>query len=384
MLLSDPHSNLRTGLALVAFALAGAASGQAQFFSIASPDGGYLESAALSANGQYAAGYYDTPLGNSGFRWSVAGGFEDLGRPAGTETFRNAYIKGISGDGSKVVGWGRNGSTAETYVWQQGVGVSAPSLPYPTIQSVSADGSTYVGFGEGAVPGSVRSWRTVNGVSTDLGLLPGSIWTAAYAMSDDGTVVAGYSAFPGSPVNSAAPFIWREGEGLSAIPLPSGTVNAIGQSVSRDGKIVVGTASSVADSEVPFAWSALGGSQALDESLFPFGRTYVDYATNGGMIFGKNDTSGPYSAVVWESATSSQQDLKTWLIANYGLGSSLAGWNLEEILSASPDGRTLVGNGQFNGQDRSFLIQLTPVPEPAGFAILAGGLGLLARRRRRK
>ena len=381
MLLGDPVINRRLAFSLGLSSLAITAFGGASFTPIAHTGSEYLFSGGLSSDGRYAAGYFDTPLGNGGFRWSLADGFEDLGRPVGGETYRNAYVRGISGDGSKVVGQGNDGSTPGAYVWQAGVGVTAPTLPYANIIAVSADGSTYAGVGAGSVAGTVRSWRTVNGVSTDLGLVPGSVWTAAYGMSDDGRTITGYAAFPGSPLMPIRPIVWTEGAGISEFPLPTGVVGGFGQSLSRDGKTIVGNGYSLTDSEVPFVWTESGGSFALDKSTVPFGRTYVDTVTNAGTIFGKNDANGPYAAIVWESATSSALDLKAWLDAKYGLGPSLVGWNLKEIVSATPDGATLLGNGRFNGVDQSFFIQLNPVPEPGLLAAL--GLGLIALMRRR-
>ena len=372
----------RFGVAILLGGIVMDASAQATFTPIAHAGSEYVISGALSSDGRYAAGYFDTPLGNSGFRWSLAGGFEDLGRPAGGETYRNAYVRGISGDGSKVVGQGNDGSTPGAYVWQPGMGVTAPTLPYANIISVSSDGSTYAGVGPGSGAGTVRSWRTVNGVSTDLGLVPGSVWTAAYGMSDDGRTITGYAAFPGSPFLPVRPMIWTEGAGIAELPLPEGSVSGFGQAVSRDGGTIVGNGSSLTDSEVPFVWTAAGGSLALDRSAVPYGRTYADTVTNAGVVFGKNDANGPYAAIVWESATSSALDLKTWLTSKYDLGSSLAGWNLKEIVSATPDGSTLLGNGSFNGVDGSFLIQLNPVPEPGTMAAL--GLGALALMRKRR
>ena len=382
MVLARQTTFTRIGIGFALGSTVVSAYGQATFTRVSHAGSEYVIAGALSADGRYAAGHFDTPFGNSGFRWSVAGGFEDLGRPAGGETYRNAYVRGISGDGSKVVGQGNDGSTPRAYVWQSGVGVTAPSLPYANIVAVSADGSTYAGVGPGSLAGSVRSWRTVNGVSTDLGLVPGSVWTAAYGMSDDGKTITGYAAFPGSPFLPVRPMVWQEGAGISELPMPTGVVSGFGQAVSRDGGRIVGNGSSLTDSEVPFVWTASGGSLALDKSTVPYGRTYADTVTNAGVIFGKNDANGPYSAIVWESATSSALDLKTWLNAKYGLGPSLVGWNLREIVSATPDGSTLLGNGSFNGVDQSFLVRLNPVPEPGTLAALALAALALTRRRR--
>ena len=363
----------RPTLAILALAAGAASHGQAQLHAISAP--AYIAAAAVSADGRYVAGYYDTPLGNSGYRWSVGGGFEDLGRPLGTAEFRNAYVKGISGDGSKVVGYGTNPSAP--YVWEQGVGVSAPTLPYATIVAVSADGSTYAGLGE--MP---NSYRTKNGVTESLGLISGSYWSAVNGMSDDGKTLVGAGFRAG---NQAMPFVWREGVGIQETAAPAGYEDhSFAQNVSRDGRIVVGDASNAVDQNGVFVWTEAGGAQLLEKTLNPAGRTYVDYATNGGMIFGKYEGAfSDYSAAVWESSTGVEHDLKAWLTSNYGLGSTLTGWNLKEIVSVSADGRTLAGNGTLNGEYRSFMIQLDPVPEPASLVALAGGLAAFARRRRR-
>ncbi len=151
------------------------------------------------------------------FRWTESGGSQGLGylRPNGTLSQANA----ISRDGSTIVGISQDDGSigdVEAFRWTSAGGmVALPSLPgggvddWDRALAVNADGSVIVGSSD--VPGTNRThavrW-TSQGIQ-DLGVVPGYLRSAAYAVDDSGTVVGGAS-FTGNFVAS----VWTPSTGM--------------------------------------------------------------------------------------------------------------------------------------------------------------------------
>jgi len=71
------------------------------------------------------------------------------------------------------------------------------------------------------------------------------------------------------------------------------------------------------------------------------------------------------------------RDLQSYLEE---LGMDLTGWELQEAVGISPDGKVIVGNGEYQGQTSIFLITgLPPLTEagPESFPVEATALSLL-------
>lgn len=92
-------------------------------------------------------------------------------------------------------------------------------------------------------------------------------------------------------------------------------------------------------------------------------------------------------AYLWTEAFG-LESLQLVLANRFGLGSELAGWQLEEATDISPDGRAIVGKGRSpSGQIQAWLVQLDRpifIPEPCTAGLVAVGLGVLASVRRRR
>ncbi len=144
---------------------------------------------------------------------------------------------------------------------------------------LSHDGSTVVGGASYAsvtlphpitgVPTSYtpnRSWVWTGGpTSADFGAFNSHVFNGASGISSDGSVVVGTSS---SPFTSGSGWMWTQGGGYQAIPLPVGTTD-FGQAitgimvrgVSGDGTVVVGvTSASVAGA---FRWTQAGGYENI-------------------------------------------------------------------------------------------------------------------------
>lgn len=159
--------------------------------------------------------------------------------------------------------------------------------------------------------------------SFEVGALPGMNGALAFDVSNAGHVVGSSMLNQGSGM----PFIWREGVGMTAIPLPTGTSQAGARGVNSMGW-VVGTASSAF--AIPYLYDGETTHRLAD--LLPGG-------------------SG------WDLSTNTSSS----------------------AMSISEDG-VIVGTGVFNGQVRAYA--MIPVPTPGTMALLGIAGAPMIRRRR--
>ena len=152
-------------------------------------------------------GQSDSTLGYEAFRWTSGGGMVGLGDLDGGIFY--SVARGISADGSVIVGWGNSASGYEAFRWSAasemvGLGDLAGGNYYSVAFSASADGAVIVGWGTTPWGSEAFIWDRANGMRslqdflmTDFGLdLTG--WQVSYAasVSADGTSIAGYGTNP--------------------------------------------------------------------------------------------------------------------------------------------------------------------------------------------
>ena len=95
-------------------------------------------------------GYNEAGGYQEAFRWSAAGGHEDLGTLPHTNPQSQAW--GVSADGSVAAGTTRNYDNAPGFRWEDGVGMDSigPLTEVPrAVRGVSGDGETVFGIEEG-------------------------------------------------------------------------------------------------------------------------------------------------------------------------------------------------------------------------------------------
>lgn len=170
----------------------------------------------VSADGSVVTGYSDAATSVLGvttfhpFLWTEAGGMADLGTPFGMDGFGRAF--GISADGSVVVG-DADFATGDLFVpslrhafrWTEAGGFQDLGSLEPGFRSVAydvtADGSQIAGMSglELVIGGTSTNathafrWTEAEGM-VDLGTLPGYTHSAATAISDNGAVIVGTSS----------------------------------------------------------------------------------------------------------------------------------------------------------------------------------------------
>lgn len=164
----------------------------------------------MSTDGSVLAGVTDIPGSNStrAFRWTLADGMHELGTLGGASS--RAFA--ISAGGGAIVGY--------------------------------SDVVTSGGPGSGSSGGRAFRWTAAQGMQ-NLGTI-GGVASAAYAVSADGRVVAGYDTVPMMGTSHA--FIWSEAHGMVDLNvlLPSLGCNTAGwtligvNGMSADGTTVTG------------------------------------------------------------------------------------------------------------------------------------------------
>ena len=325
------------------------------------PGGDHTQDHAISPDGSTVVGLGDSTIADlEAFRWTNPDdggeGIVGLGVP---DPFLLSGAFAAAADGHTLACAVADPFLA-AYIWTDpdagGVGWWVPlelidgyADPNPT--DISADATVIVGWltqPDGQLPTSFR-WvltdpDTGDGVMTDLGHLPGHVYSRAQAVSADGAVVVGESG--GELNQQREPFRWEDGEmiGLGTFGGSSGTA----YDVSADGSVVVGRAYPPPDDDgsksLPFRWTEADG---LVELPLPPG----PYA--GGLALGVSADAATIVGYVTEPL---QQNPRAAIWTEPGgvelledvlmdLGLDTTGWTLLTAEGVSADGRTIVGSG---------------------------------------
>ncbi len=335
----------------------------------------------VSANGLVVAGTVERNnfglLEKRAVRWTAGGGAVSLGLPAGELEDSWSDARGLSADGSVIVG---NVDEDQGFLWSVSSGFEAVlgivqlggvdaagttavgtkttgSLQYPEFRavlidengsitrdmgnafgtSISGNGTSAAGvnLGGGAPQFNTAFRSTGPGAFELLGRLPGQDYSAPNAVNADGSVIVGRSGF-GNIDYAAAPahaFRWSTSDGLQDLGVLPGSNRSDAFAVNGDGTLIVGESRDWMAAEFPraFLWS--------DDS---------------GML-----------------------DLNEYLPT---IGFNLDGWLLTSATGISADGSVIVGEGWFNGSAASWIVSGVPAP---GALSVFGVVGLLGARRRR-
>jgi probable HAF family extracellular repeat protein len=330
----------------------------------------------LSRDGSVVVGGVDTPLGAQGFRWTQATGIQLIGDLPGG--IRDSWAYGISGDGRVVTGdsTGSNGVEAIQYTTAGGL-VGLGGFETTDINSggaaVSHDGSVIAG---GARIGSgfgAAIW--VNGAIQSIGDLPGgSISGTAQALSYDGTVAVGYST---DGTGNSKAFRWTNATGMVALSMPSNYSASYARDVTDDGNTIFGTArDDSAGQSVVFKWTTSAGFSVIGSgtnvgvwSASPDGSWVVGEVESGPAVY--------HASFGWKSMTT--------FLTERGLGSAIAGhtFNAIRAVTVDPSGNVVMTGDVTNSANEPHAFRVVaPVPEPATIAVLGLPLIALARRKR--
>lgn len=324
------------------------------------PGGDLSYATHISADGKVVVGNSSSASGLQAFRWTRETGMVGLGA-IGVGTASNASR--ISDDGSTIIGstgadlYSSNGTITRPYRWtaETGMQLLPAALLYP--RGINADGSIIVG--------SNNWWSAADGVHA-----PMAPMTRLYDVSSDGSAFTGYHSTGQSEM-------WSQQDGLFDLAPMTDPVL-----ISSDGNVIIGNRPGAA-----LRWTKETGSQPFDplpNGAVPLTATGV--SADGAVIVGGASPAGN-NLFIWDAAHGTR-NLYDLMVNEYGLGASLAGWNLSQSegrVSLSADGRTLAGYG-YNSQTRgaeAWIAYLgTPVPEPSTLVLFALALMPMERRRR--
>jgi probable HAF family extracellular repeat protein len=314
-------------------------------------------------------------------RWTQQGGWQNIG---GTANACNA-------DGSVVVGYRRYiepfGSIVKKPIYwtaaEGAVDISCHRGNNAEATDISDDGTVIVGYTDtvsnmASFYNEAFVYHPGEGSTVGLGdldVLPGeddyqNINSAAYAVSGDGTIVAG-SGIETSIIPNA--MYWTESTGMVNIKPGSDSFNqSCMMGVSRDGTILIGQSGPFPLFDIQAAiWTKqtemqiLGRLDGYDSESCALGisddlSTIVGWATDG---------YGEYAAFLWKEPLG-MVNLQEYLRDTYGC--DLSGWTLTEATGISADGLTITGNGiNPDGQYEAWLVT---IPEPASLLLLSFGI----------
>lgn len=209
------------------------------------------------------------------------------------------------------------------------------SVIWSEAYGVSADGSVISGHAWGFSNFTAVRWN--NGVIQNLGTLAGAIASRAWGVSGDGQVVVGAAFFASQGFPEARAVRWIGGtiQQLGAI---AGYQRSWASAASRDGSVVMGYAypDDLTGPSISIRW-VNGQPQNLGwlPQNSPDGSIAYGVSGDGAIVVGNSDGR----AYRWTQATG-MQDLNTVYASLLGDGSRL--YSAQAI---SPDGRFIVGRG---------------------------------------
>lgn len=218
------------------------------------------------------------------FRWTQQTGFELLApvevidSPGRPPRYNQSTARGVSGDGSTVVGASLNGFLEHTAtVWRTGMPVlnlgQLPGHRDSIANAASHDGSVVVGASCAQLPSLLQTtscqafrWNQSSGLRS-LGELNGSgAGSIAIDVSADGNAITGNAGLQA--------FRWREADGMSALGFLAGHAVSRASAISADGNVIVGSSgfrniagTNQIEGARAFRWTQTAGMQSIDAWL---------------------------------------------------------------------------------------------------------------------
>lgn len=274
--------------------------------------------------------------------------FQGLGDLPGGEFWSDP--SGISADGSVIVGRSVSASGTEAFRWENSVMTGLGDLPggdfFSHAHAVSADGSVIVGRSvshASAVEGPLRTeaFRWENGTMTGLGDLEGGdFYSVGHSVSDNGSVIVGNAT---TELGREA-FRWEDDVMVGLGDLPGGPFGSEAEAVSADGTVVVGAAKTFDNEEEAFRWEN-GVMTGLGD--LPGGGIYSHahgVSSDGSVIVGTSNSASGSEAFRWEGGIM------------VGLGDLEGGYfGSSRGLAVSADGTVAVGDGSSSLGNEAFI-----------------------------
>ncbi len=206
---------------------------------------------------------------------------------------------------------------------------------YSRAFDVSANGTVVVGISDSDTGTEAFRWTAAEGMvgmgdlDSEAGL---SSLSYSNGVSADGAVIVGFGTNSGH--NDREAFRWTINSGMSGLgSLPGGANSSSASGTSADGNVVVGSASSASGSQA-FRWTADDGMVGLgDLPGGVFSSEASDASTDGATVIGSSSNASGTEAFRWHNDT-----------GMIGLGELSGGTYYSEATKISADGNTIVGH----------------------------------------
>ncbi|BCX49681.1 hypothetical protein HAHE_35890 [Haloferula helveola] len=294
------------------------------------PNSPFLSNAAdISGDGSRTCGSVVLGVGVvRASRWVEGQGHTQLGT-LNTSGYQNSDARGISDDGSKVVGISTSPNGLRAFLWtasgpasgsMQSLGVLTPS-PSQTGDSVSVVSQA-------------------DDISADGSTVVGSSTYTVFRNTPDPDPNDGFTPPPTPIEQGSMAFRWTASGGMVGLgDLPGGALSSQAFGVSDDGRVIVGSGESAAGGE-GVVWT--DGTPAGVGDI-PGGATYCRLlAVNGAgtVAVGEGTDDTGKVAVIWDASNGLRK--LSAVLANAGL--ELSGWSLTGATAISRDGDVIAGN----------------------------------------
>lgn len=227
---------------------------------------GYFSSAAsgISGDASVVVGHSQDRFGftSQAFRWTEPSGMQGLGYTPGSNA---SDARAISRDGSTIVGWSGSPQNSDAFVWRAGQGMQRLTLSAGLMlghaNAVNGNGRIIVGYASPTVGASTPVvWR--DGLMSRLQTLADSSRSTPLTLTDDGSLIAGWTEFFGPTPRAAT--IWRaDGSVMTlasyfatfGVATPEGWTLESCTAISSDGRTFGGTATNAAGGRAGFVAS---------------------------------------------------------------------------------------------------------------------------------
>lgn len=375
------HHITTLAVSIICLFVAGTACADSYFLGLGDlPDGGFQSQArGVSGDGTTVVGDGWSDTGIEAFRWTLADGMIGLGHLPGSTASSQAW--GISSDCTTIVGYATAGNCYEPFRWTASEEmVSLGLLPGGQwggmAWGASADGSVVVGYSDtDTVFMQAFQWTHAGGMVALPDLPGGDDFSEALGVSADGNVVVGQGT-SGAGIEAC---YWATREVVGLGSLPGGEHRSQARAASANGAVIVGgsrSESSGTDAWEMFRWTAQDGMVGLgDLPGGGFDSFAYDVSADGAVLVGFGESQNGRAAAVWDA----EHGLRSLCDVLGGDGVDLSGWSLTVATGVSDDGLTIVGYGTNpNGDTEAWLAH---IPEPATLSLLMLGLTAALRRR---
>ena len=322
----------------------------------------YVVPRSISGDGSTVVGYVQQgTLFSNAFVWKANSGYTVLG--SGPNGFGTQALA-VSFDGSTISGIARRSNWYEASVWNNGaitllgtLGPLSPRIDISTGDAISDDGSRIAGWTTSPIANRAFMWSETGGMT----IPPDIRQSRAAGISGNGQYVVGaaFQTASGSSIN--VPMRWQIGgtmQTLSGFPLQPTGDGGYSIDASYDGSVITGSwrfgLGTTGHTEA-FRWTAATGPVTLGD--LPGGSIYsvsTAISADGKTIVGYGTTEQGQEAFLWREGVGMWR-LSDVLSDEYGL--NVQGYRFASAVGISNDGLTILGD--------NFLVNLSPVPEPA-------------------